>query len=112
MKSELDLYLDYICEDYRQWMSRASKRDERGLDSIRQEMIEEFVAKTRYEEGSKYIKVITKGSVHSFIVKRDGGKWRAGDILKAASWRSPATNFKRGNILEKNYGRTSWTGAM
>jgi len=70
------------------------------------------VANTEYEVGKKYIKVITNASVHSFIVKKDGGKWRAGDILKAATWRAPATNFKRGNILEKNYGGTTWTGAM
>jgi len=107
--SALDLYLDYIREDYRKWMTRLS----RGKTSPHnEEMIDEFVFSVRAEEGSKYIKVITGSSVHSFIVKKDGGKWKTGDILKAASWRSPATNFKRGNILEKNYGATTWTGAL
>ena len=111
--SELDLYLDYIREDYRKWIKGYAAKDIcNGMTSIRQEMLDEFVSSVRAEEGSKYIKVITGSSVHSFIVKKDGGKWKAGDILKAASWRSPATNFKRGNILEKNYGGTTWTGAL
>ena len=29
-----------------------------------------------------------------------------------ASWSAPAKNFARGNILEKTFGRVSWTGAV
>ena len=74
--------------------------------------IDEYNENIRYEEGSKYIKVITRNSVHSFIVKQDGGKFRRGDILKAASWKAPAMNFARGNVLDGTFDRIRWTGAL
>ena len=74
--------------------------------------IDEFNDGLRYEEGSKYIKVIIDHSVHSFIVKQDGGKFRRGDILKAASWAAPAKNFARGNVLDGTLDRIRWTGAL
>lgn len=110
----LDLYLNHILEDYRQWMSRCAKNDPYdGRTEIRQKMIEEFFRGIKVVEGKKYLKVITGHSVHSFIVKKDGGKWLAGDILKPASWAAPATNFKRGNILDESFdfGRVRWAGA-
>jgi hypothetical protein len=76
-------------------------------------MNEEYGNRLRIEEGSKYIKVVTGHSVHSFIVKKADAKrgWKEGDILKSASWSTPATNFVRGNVLERNFSRVSWTGA-
>jgi hypothetical protein len=112
----LEIYIDHIREDYRQWMTRCGKADERGLDSVRQEMIEEFVSNVRAQEGKKFVKVTTSNgsgsSAHSFIVKKTEGKFVEGDILMAASWSAPAKNFARGNILEKTFGRVSWTGAV
>lgn len=80
---------------------------------VQQDMCAEYDASLRVEEGRKYIKVIEQRSVHSFIVKQDDVKrgWRAGDILKSASWNAPATNFTRGNILEGDFSRVRWTGA-
>jgi hypothetical protein len=80
--------------------------------SIQQQMNEEYNNSLRYEEGRKYIKVIEQRSVHSFIVKQDDPKrgWRAGDILKAAGWNAPATNFVRGNVLDGQLERVRWTG--
>lgn len=50
-------------------------------------------------EGKKYIKIVEKrGSVWGFVVKKSEGKFKQGDILKAASWSSPAKNFARGNV--------------
>lgn len=74
-------------------------------------MIARFNESARLDVGSKYIKVVFNGSVHSFIVQADGPTFKRGDILKAASWKSPALNFSRGNILNKSYGNVSWTGA-
>jgi hypothetical protein len=75
------------------------------------DMIDGF--KVSFVEGRKYIKVVTTqsgfGSVHSFIVKEDHGKFKAGDILMASSWKAPATNFARGNVLEGRY-KARWTG--
>ena len=64
------------------------------------------------EEGRKYLKIVktdNQKSVWGFIQKDDDGKFRAGDILKAASWASPARNKARGNILDGGYS-IRWTG--
>lgn len=64
------------------------------------------------EVGSVYIRVVRGGSVHSFIVRKDNGKFKAGDILKSASWRAPAKNYVRGNIFTGYAsGACRWTGA-
>lgn len=70
--------------------------------------------------GSKYIKVVMnhygQQSVHSFIVNaykrcRRRSKFQLGDILKANSWKAPATNFIRGNVINRDYRNTRWVGA-
>jgi hypothetical protein len=45
-------------------------------------------------------------------VKEDDNKFKKGDILMAASWKAPAKNFARGNIIEGNMSRIQWTGAL
>lgn len=104
--NEINLYLDHIYNDFVAWFNRAAS-DSNYID----ERIAEFKANLRVEEGNKYIKVIHDTSVHSFIVKKDDNKFKAGDILKAASWAAPAKNFARGNILNNNYNNVTWTGA-
>ncbi len=105
----LNVYLDHIRQDYLNWQN-LPKRDDRTR-AICEQMIQEFNEKLHVEWGKKYAKVIQDSGVHTFIVLEDGGKWKAGDILKAASWKSPAQNFRRGNILEGNFKNTRWTGA-
>jgi hypothetical protein len=82
--------------------------------------------------GQKFMRIINTSSggqrsSHSFIVLKDCQvtktavlyskkpkeflNLRAGDILKCASWKAPALNFIRGNILDGNYGACKWTGA-
>ena len=100
---QLNAYLEHIRKDYAGW----SKDD----SDVRKEMIKEFNASVRVEEGRKYYKVIERNSVHSFICKEDMGRFKRGDILKAASWASPAKNFARGNILLGTWKAVRWTGA-
>lgn len=100
-------YLEYIKADYSNW-----HRPKSDNDTIRDRMVAEFNDGVRYQEGSKYIKVIQGSSVHSFIMKKDDGKFKRGDILKAASWAAPARNFARGNLLTKNFSNVRWTGAL
>lgn len=103
LKAGLDRYITAIKADYAGYSP---------MSEIRAEMIKEFDAAIRYEIHRKFIKVITgpHTSVHSFVMLADDGKFKRGDILKAASWRGPAKNFARGNVLGalKN---VRWTGA-
>lgn len=66
-----------------------------------------------FEYGSKYVKVVTisgggSRSVHSFVETANGNIWRA------ASWKSPARNFVRGNVFDQSsyINRTAWTGVV
>ena len=61
--------------------------------------------------GQKFIKITNGNGVKAFIVKQDNGKFKMGDILKPASWRAPAKNSARGNVLEGGYA-IQWTGPL
>tara|TARA_R110000772_G_scaffold30185_2_gene75074 strand:- start:52 stop:387 length:336 start_codon:yes stop_codon:yes gene_type:complete len=74
-------------------------------------MQNEFANKWDIKEGQKYIKVISKNMVHSFIVKKAFKHFKVGDVLKAASWAAPALNQPRGNVLDGNY-HMQWTGPL
>lgn len=101
----LDEYADYLKANYN---ARGYSRPDRQLT-------------VEFDIGSKFIKVIvghtndTSRSSHSFIVvgeyKGKKNTFKHGDILKSASWRAPAKNFSRGNIMENSYGSISWCGA-
>jgi hypothetical protein len=103
----LDKYLQAIRDDYANWLLQTPT-------DIRIKMTEEFQNSVGYEVGSKYIRVYAganQRSVHSFICIKDNGKFKEGDILKAAGWAGPARNFARGNILDGNFSNVRWTGA-
>ena len=110
LKKEMDQYLAAIKADYSKW--NASRNLTPEQQKIADEMAAEFDANLRVDEGTKYLKVVSKGSVHSFIVIKADSKFKNGDILKAASWASPARNFTRGNVLTGNFGSVRWTGAQ
>ena len=103
----INKYLDHIRTDYSKWTLQCGEEN-----PIRTNMINEFNASLRYEVGSKYIKIIRNNGVHSFIVNDLKGKFPLGSILKAASWRAPATNFKRGCVLAEQFSNITWTGAI
>ena len=105
MEKFINEYLEFIRQEYAKWMLQSPTE-------IRIRMTEEFQKSVRFEQGSKYVKVIAGTSVHSFICLKDNGKFKRGDILKAAGWSAPARNFARGNVIAKQYGATTWTGAM
>lgn len=76
------------------------------------------------EPGRSYIKIVQNyasasgrhegGSAHSFIVLKSpkGKNFQFGDILMAASYKAPATNFARGNIFDYDSykSRARWSG--
>ena len=74
-------------------------------------MQEVFANAWQVKEGPKYIKLISKNMVHSFIVKKAFKHFKEGDVLKAASWAAPALNQPRGNVLDGNY-HMQWTGPL
>lgn len=72
-----------------------------------------------YELGRKYVHVImhhvgqfsaNQRSSHSWIMLDDDKKFRRGDILKSASWKAPARNFMRGNVLRGTFKNIRWCG--
>ena len=68
-------------------------------------------SKTKVMPGKKYIKIVQDTGVFCFIVREDSGKFKKGDILKAAGYRAPARNSARGNVLTGNY-NIQWTGPL
>ena len=104
MQEQIQKYLEAIKSDYAGWNE---------VSKIRKEMVTQFNAGLTIVPGNKYIKVVSKGSVHSFIVAQDTPKFKRGDVLKAKSWKAPATNFARGNLLSDNFNfeAVRWTGA-
>lgn len=105
-KKHIADYIDYVRNDYVEWCGRAD---------ITGKQLEEtnWIAK----EGRNYIKIIQcrneeERSVHSFIVKKATKKFVEGDVLMAAGWNAPATNFARATVFDTNSfeGRIRWAG--
>ena len=113
LNTAIEVLIEAIKTEYRDYTDRgAIARIKRGGDGeysdINKQMIEEFENGFEISEGKKYIKVISNRSVWGFIVKNDDGKFKRGDILKAASWAAPAKNAARGNVFD-GYS-ICWTG--
>ena len=106
MENALNKLHKAIVNDY----ARRCERAEYG----KPEQVVEFAENLSFEYGRKYIKVVKKlgqqSMVWGFVQKEDDKKFRAGDILKAASWSAPARNKARGNILDDDFSWVRWTG--
>ena len=109
MNNEMNALIANIKNDYLNWTMLCAKDT---LSDTNKTMIAEFNDKLTYKMGSKYIKVISGGSVWGFVVNTDKDKkFKCGDILKAAGWAAPARNAARGNILDGGY-TIRWTGPL
>jgi hypothetical protein len=68
------------------------------------------------EEGNKYARIVSQGdtqrSAVGFIVLKPVKNFVEGDILMAASWKAPATNFARGNIYKGDFSRVTQFGVI
>jgi hypothetical protein len=94
-------------DDYARWTSNAhGEQSQWAKDSIA-----DWDKEIRIMSGKKYIKVVKKDGVFAFIVKEDSGRFKKGDILKAAGYNKPALNSPRGNVLTGNYA-IQWTGPL
>lgn len=106
MQNEINKLLEAIKSHYAAWQIGTNQND-----PVRSQMVEEFNNSLSVEEGSKYLKIVQRGSVWGFIVKTDSDKkFKRGDILKAAGWATPARNQARGNILTGDLSWVRWTG--
>ena len=81
------------------------------LTGYSKEQVDNWENSFRVETGKKYIRVVKENGVFCFIVREDSGKFKKGDILKAAGYRAPALNSARGNVLTGNY-PIQWTGPL
>ena len=99
--SALDRLLDNIHKDYEGWSNRIEYSS--GAERV----------DITIKPGRKFIKVIRDNSVWGFVAKSDGMHkgvpMKAGDVLKAAGWASPAKHT-RGNIFDNKLDYFSWTG--
>ena len=106
MNKAINKLLEVIGDDYLERNIRS--------EYYKPENVQEFRDNLSVEEGRKYLKIVKKlgnqQMVWGFIVKADDKKFKAGDILKAASWASPARNKPRGNILADDFSWVRWTG--
>jgi hypothetical protein len=106
MDNQLIQLMVEIAKDYSDWKSRGDYGSEKDYENM--------IRSLNIESGRKYHKITNNVSgqtmVWGFIVKQDDKKFRAGDILKAASWAAPARNKPRGNILDGDFSWVRWTG--
>lgn len=106
MNTEIKNYLLHLSTNYK---SRYTGNTEIAWVK---EMDKQFDESLNLIDGKAYIKVCVNTSVHTFIVKEDGPKFKKGDILKAASYKAPAKNFARGNVyVPESYTNVCWAGA-
>lgn len=105
-------YLNKVVADYSGWMHRTCTAVSKEYWKDPAPRIKEFQDAIEVKFGRKYIKILSGGSAHSFIVNTNkDSKFKKGDILMAASWSTPARNKPRGNIFDNTY-RVRWTGAL
>ena len=110
----LDELVELAKKDYSDWSDLGSRYDgdTESRRKIKDDMISEYNREISYSAGSKYVKIDTGNSVWGFVVRvHNDKKFRFGDILKPAGWKTPARNFARGNVVDGNFGGVSWTGA-
>ena len=90
---------------------RMSTSGGKELTGYSKEQVDNWDNKTKVSQGKKYIKIVQDTGVFAFVMKEDSGRFKKGDILKAAGYNKPALNSARGNVLEGNYA-IQWTGPL
>ena len=77
-----------------------------------EKMHKEFVEGGAVNEGTKYIRIISKNSVWGCVVNTENDKkFKKGDLVKSAGYNKPTRNKARGNVLEGGF-PINWTGPL
>lgn len=101
----MEKYLEAIRASYADWCRKTGDKPYEGNSDPRFSL--------SVVEGTAYWKVMAnhygQNSVHSFVCRKPG-KFAMGEILKAASFNTPAKNFSRGNIYLEKWPGVAWTG--
>ena len=110
-------------QDLKNWYLKSEYCDSHEYADERMEGINYI-----FEEGRNYIKLVKtderqydgsiRSSVVGFIVKKSpkaidnktNKPFQIGDMLMAAGWHKPSTNFARGNVFNLNPYAVRWTG--
>ena len=95
-------------EDYVKMSTSNGKKE---LSGYSKEQVDSWDNKTKTKVGQKYIKIVQDRGVFGFVNIKDNGRFKRGDIFKAAGYNKPALNSARGNVLEGNY-YIQWTGPL
>ena len=95
-------------EDYIRMSTSNGKKE---LSGYSKEQVDSWDDKTKTKVGQKYIKIVHDTGVFGFVNIHDNGRFKKGDIFKAAGYNKPALNSARGNVLEGNY-YIQWTGPL
>ncbi len=105
MTQRIELLLEDIRTDYK----RSFVRNRLLVDAVQRDMMEEFCSSLRYEVGQKYVRILQQNRVWGFVVATENDKkFPQGEILKAASYKTPTRNAGRGNLFEEY--TIEWTG--
>lgn len=98
--------------DYEMWSTHTDKGK---ISDYTKEVLDKWDTNVKVLSGKKFIKIVRENSVFAFVCKDDISapftSFKKGDILKAASWKRPAYNQARGNVLKGNY-PIEWTGPL
>ena len=90
---------------------KSSTMGGKELTGYCKEQVDNWDNKTKVSEGKKYIKIVQDTGVFAFVMKEDSGRFKKGDVLKAAGYNKPALNSARGNVLTGDY-QIQWTGPL
>ena len=93
------------------YINMSTSYGKKELEGYSKEQVDDWDNKIKVSMGKKYIKIIKDTGVFAFVMKEDSGKFKKGDILKAAGYNKPALNSARGNVLNGNY-YIQWTGPL
>ena len=109
MNEAISHLISVMKTDYQRWLVRG---DGKSLSDFAQEELDKFEDSVEVREGRKYIKIIRDKQCWGFIVNTDQDfLFNYGDILRPASWSTPARNKARGNVFHKCIpSSVHWTG--